>query len=76
MMDVFIQEKPVVNVKIIWRCVRYEKNKCHGRYHISSNNLIKHIDKHNPVPNVAKYEGRKVIEDMETRALTSQVTTK
>jgi len=56
---IFVKEKES-DVKSIWKCNQYFKNKCRGRVHLSDGKILKSTD-HNHVPNSTDNNVRKTL---------------
>lgn len=64
---IYVLEKQGFN-KLIWKCENYQKIKCKGRLHVCNDEIIKEF-KHNHVPDCAKVEVWKTINELKEKAI-------
>lgn len=56
------------NGRKIWRCTEYKKFKCMARCHTQDGIVARQLMEHNHVPDLAKLEARKKMNDIKERA--------
>ena len=69
------RREKVIAGKEIWRCSDYKKLKCMSRCHTKDGIITKTPGDHNHVPDQAKIEARKIINNLKERAATTTEST-
>ena len=67
----FRSEK-VWNGKTFWKCTEYRKQKCRARCHTQDDTITARNGEHNHVPNGAKIDACRIINELKSRALDTQ----